>query len=64
MPKIETYLVSYIDHIGTQSVIGSVYADYSAIAMDKLGKFVRERKDELHPDGDVCLMTEDGAVIS
>jgi len=63
MPKIE-YLVSYTDHIGTHSIIGSVYGDFLATAMHEVGKFVRSRKDELHPDGEICLMTEDAGVIS
>jgi hypothetical protein len=34
MPKIETYLVSYIDHTGTQSVIGNVYGRVIRSARD------------------------------
>ncbi len=64
MPKIETYLVSYTDHTGTQSILGSVHRDYPEIAMCELGKLVRKQKDKLHPDGEVCLMTERGDVVS
>ena len=60
---MQTYLVSYTDHTGAHSIIGSVYGDYPATATHELGKFVRRRKDELHPQGEVCLMTEEGGVV-
>jgi hypothetical protein len=45
-------------------VLGEIHASGPEHALIELGKFVRRRKSELHPDGKVSLLHKDGSTVS